>query len=141
LALTVPLGPDPAAGSTRPAALRIRGNILWLYYRSLDAARLFDVDKFSAGLLVDQGFAKVMTASPSGFIGLVDGAEGLHPYTERKAVRIDLLVEDPSAWAAVLARRGLIVLRDRKSGAPQVFDPGGYLFRFIKTGTHYSFTN
>lgn len=132
LAPVAPLGPDPAAGSARPAALRIRGNILWLYYRDLEAARRFEVDKLSAGLLVDQGFAKVMTASPSGFIGLVDGAEGLHPYTERKAVRIDLLVDDPSAWAAVLARRGLVVLRDSKTGAPQVYDPGGYLFRLTK---------
>ncbi len=122
-----PLGPRPDGESKRPKELGIRGNILWLYYRDLTAARLFDVDKLSAGLLVDQGFAKVMTASPSGFIGLVDGAEGLHPYTERKAVRIDLLVDDPSAWAAVMARRGL-------GPGPDFSDAGGYRFRFVKSG-------
>ena len=127
LAKVRPLGPSPDGESKRPKELKIRGNILWLYYRDLAAARLFGVDKLSAGLLVDQGFAKVMTASPSGFVGLVDGAQGLHPYTERKAVRIDLLVEEPSAWTAILARRGL--------GPGQDFaDAGGYRFRFVKTG-------
>jgi hypothetical protein len=120
----------------RPGRLGIRGNVLWLYYRDLEAARLFDVDKLSAGLLVDQGFAKVMTASPSGFIGLVDGAQGLHPFTERKAVSIDLLVDDPSAWAAVLTRRGLAVASDER-GSPMIGDAGGYLFRFVKTGVQY----
>jgi acetyl esterase/lipase/cyclophilin family peptidyl-prolyl cis-trans isomerase len=122
-----PLGPRPDGESKRPKELGIRGNILWLYYRDLGAARLFDVDKLSAGLLVDQGFAKVMTASPSGFVGLVDGAEGLHPYTERKAVRIDLLVDDPSAWTAIMARRGL-------GSGPDFSDAGGYRFRFVKSG-------
>lgn len=134
LARVAPLGPDPSAGSKRPAGLRVRGNILWLYYADLEAARLFHVDKLSAGLLVDQGFAKVMAASPSGFIGLVDGAEGLHRHTERKAVRIAFQVEDPSAWASILKRRGLVVLRDPKTGSPQVYDPGGYIFSFYENG-------
>ncbi len=85
------------------------------------------MDKLSAGLLVDQGFAKVMTASPSGFVGLVDGAQGLHPYTERKAVRIELLVDDPSAWTAIMARRGL-------GPGPDFADAGGYRFRFVESG-------
>jgi acetyl esterase/lipase/cyclophilin family peptidyl-prolyl cis-trans isomerase len=126
LAKVRPLGPRTDGESKRPKDLGIRGNILWLYYRDLTAARLFDVDKLSAGLLVDQGFAKVMTASPSGFIGLVDGAQGLHPYTERKAVRIELLVDDPAAWAAVTARRGL-------GPGPDFSDAGGYRFRFVKS--------
>jgi cyclophilin family peptidyl-prolyl cis-trans isomerase/catechol 2,3-dioxygenase-like lactoylglutathione lyase family enzyme len=121
-----PLGPRADGESKRPKDLGIRGNILWLYYRDLTAARLFDVDKLSAGLLVDQGFAKVMTASPSGFIGLVDGAEGLHSYTERKAVGIDLLVDDPSAWTAIMVRRGL-------GPGPDFSDAGGYRFRFVKS--------
>lgn len=134
LARVAPFGPDTSAGSKRPAGLRVRGNILWLYYADLEAARLFAVDKLSAGLLVDQGFAKVMAASPSGFIGLVDGAEGLHRHTERKAVRIAFEVEDPSAWASILKRRGLVVLRDPKTGSPQVYDPGGYIFSFYENG-------
>jgi acetyl esterase/lipase/cyclophilin family peptidyl-prolyl cis-trans isomerase/catechol 2,3-dioxygenase-like lactoylglutathione lyase family enzyme len=127
LAKVGPLGPRPDGESKRPKELGIRGNILWLYCRDLTAARLFDVDKLSAGLLVDQGFAKVMTASPSGFIGLVDGAQGLHPYTDRKAVRIDFLVEEPSAWTAILARRGL-------GPGPDFSDADGYRFRFVESG-------
>jgi hypothetical protein len=86
---------------------------------------MFAIDKLSAGLLVDQGFAKVMTASPTGFVGLVDGAQGLHPFTERKAVRIEFVIDDPDAWTAVLARRGL-------GPGPEYRDPAGYLFRLAK---------
>jgi acetyl esterase/lipase/cyclophilin family peptidyl-prolyl cis-trans isomerase/catechol 2,3-dioxygenase-like lactoylglutathione lyase family enzyme len=127
LAKVEPLGPAAGPGTTRPAELRITASILWLYYRDLDAARLFAIDKLSAGLLVDQGFAKVMTASPTGFVGLVDGAQGLHPFSERKAVRIELLADDPAAWAAVLDRRGL-------GPGPDFRDAGGYLFRFVQAG-------
>ena len=130
IAKIAPLGPDPAAGTARPNELKIKANVLWLYYKDLGAARLFAIDKLSAGLLVDQGFAKVMTASPSGFVGLVDGAEGLHPFTERKAVRIDLLVDDPAAWAAILERRGVPVARE--NGAPVFRDAGGYVYRFTR---------
>jgi acetyl esterase/lipase/catechol 2,3-dioxygenase-like lactoylglutathione lyase family enzyme len=139
LANAEPLGPAADGGTARPRDLRIKANILWLYYQDLEAARLFAIDKLSAGLLVDQGFAKVMTASPTGFIGLVDGAQGLHPFTARKAVRIDLVVDDPTVWPYVLMRRG--VLSTLEAESPVVLDPGRYLFRFVKTGTQYSFTN
>jgi cyclophilin family peptidyl-prolyl cis-trans isomerase/catechol 2,3-dioxygenase-like lactoylglutathione lyase family enzyme len=113
-----PLFAAPGGMSERPLELGIKANILWLYYKDLAAARRFYEDKLSAGLLVDQGFALVMTASPSGMIGLVDGSQGLHPFTERKAVRIELAVGDPAAWAEILKRRGL--------GSPSFTDAGGY---------------
>jgi len=127
-----PLFPAPGEPETRPRELGIKANILWLYYRDIPAAQGFAVDKLSAGLLVDQGFAKVMTASPTGFIGLVDGAQGLHPFTEKKAVRADILVDDPAEWAKVLSRRGVALSpSDGESGHPSFRDAGGYIFRFI----------
>jgi acetyl esterase/lipase/catechol 2,3-dioxygenase-like lactoylglutathione lyase family enzyme len=130
LANVEPLGPAADGGPTRPKDLRIKANILWLYYQDLEEARLFAIDKLSAGLLVDQGFAKVMTASPTGFIGLVDGAQGLHPFTARKAVRIDLVVDDPMFWPYMLMRRGVLSMLEGEN--PVVLDPGRYLFRFMK---------
>ena len=115
----------------RPAGLGIKANILWLYYRDLEAALRFQVDKLSSGLLVDQGFAKVMAASRSGFVGLVDGAQGLHPFTERKAVRVELEVDAPAAWNAILARRGVAVEPAAgEGGVPAFLDAGSYLFQF-----------
>jgi acetyl esterase/lipase len=115
----------PAAGTdaARPAGLGIKANVIWLYYKDLAAAQDFAVDKLSSGLLVDQGFAKVMAASPSGFIGLVDGAQGLHRFTERKAVRVELIVDDPAAWAAVLARRGVSLEPAAAEGVKPTFYP------------------
>lgn len=130
LAKVEPFGPDPAAGTARPKDLAIKANVLWLYFKDVEAARLFAIDKLSAGLLVDQGFAKVITASPTGFIGLVDGAQGLHPFTERKAVRVDLLTDDPTAWISILKRRG--VEASREGEAVAFSDPAGYLFRFVR---------
>jgi cyclophilin family peptidyl-prolyl cis-trans isomerase len=127
-----PLYPAPGEPAARPRELGIKANILWLYYKDIPAALRFAVDKLSAGLLVDQGFAKVTTASPSGFIGLVDGAQGLHPFTERKAVRIDLAVDDPQAWAALLSRRDtLLAPGEGDGGRPAFRDAGGYIFRLI----------
>jgi catechol 2,3-dioxygenase-like lactoylglutathione lyase family enzyme len=132
LSRVTPLYPDPKANTGRPRELGISANILWLYYRDLTSARRFAEDKVSAGILVDQGFAKVMTASPSGFIGLVDGAQGLHPWTERKAVRVELAVAAPRVWAELLVRRGVPVARDGgESGCPTFADTAGYIFRFI----------
>jgi cyclophilin family peptidyl-prolyl cis-trans isomerase/catechol 2,3-dioxygenase-like lactoylglutathione lyase family enzyme len=123
--------PEPGVETGRPAGLGLKANVLWLYYRDLEAALRFQVDKLSSGLLVDQGFAKVMAASPSGFIGLVDGAQGLHPFTERKAVRVELEVDDPAAWDAILKRRGVAVEPEAGEGGAKAFlDAGGYLFRF-----------
>jgi cyclophilin family peptidyl-prolyl cis-trans isomerase len=130
LAHVHPVGPAPGAKTARPAGLAIQANILWLYFRDLSAALRFAEDKTSAGVLVDQGFAKVLTASPSGFLGLVDGAQGLHPFTESKAVRIDLAVDDPEEWTALLARRGVAVAI--ANGAPSFRDAGGYIFRFVR---------
>ena len=129
-----PLHPDPEAKTARPGGLGIRANILWLYYRDIPSALRFAEDKLSAGLLVDRGFAKVMTASPSGFIGLVDGAQGLRSFSARKAVRIDLAVDDPRAWAALLIRRGVPVAPGAdENSVPAFADAGGYIFRFIPT--------
>jgi len=130
LADAEPLGPAADGGTTRPKDLRIKANILWLYYQDLEAARLFAIDKLSAGLLVDQGFAKVMTASPTGFIGLVDGAQGLHPFTARKAVRIDLVVDDPMVWPNMLMRRG--VAAETGGKAVSFRDSGAYIFSIKK---------
>ncbi len=130
-----PLYPNAEAKSARPGELGIKANILWLYYRDIQAALRFAEDKLSAGLLVDQGFAKVVTASPSGFIGLVDGARGLHPFSEGKAVRVELAVDDPRAWAALLARRGVPAARATgENGVPAFGDAGGYIFRLISAG-------
>jgi cyclophilin family peptidyl-prolyl cis-trans isomerase/catechol 2,3-dioxygenase-like lactoylglutathione lyase family enzyme len=131
-----PLFPPPDGPPSRPGELGTKANILWLYYKDILTAQGFAVDKLSAGLLVDQGFAKVMTASRTGFVGLVDGAQGLHPFTERKAVRVDFVVDDPAEWAKVLARRGVALAPSEGTTGPPAFsDPGGYVFRFVPART------
>ena len=71
-----------------------------------------------------------MTASPTGFIGLVDGAQGLHPFTARKAVRIELVVDDPMVWPNMLMRRG--VAAETGGKAVSFRDSGAYIFSIKK---------
>lgn len=120
----------------RPSGLGIRANVIWLYYEDLDEAIGFYREKMGASLLVDQGFAKVCSSSRTGFIGLVDGAEGLHPYTEEKAVTISFISIEIEAWYDRLMKAGLSMrheLEDQSEIPVRTFvttDTAGYFLEF-----------
>jgi glyoxylase-like metal-dependent hydrolase (beta-lactamase superfamily II)/predicted enzyme related to lactoylglutathione lyase len=120
----------------RPDELGILASVFWLYYEDLAAALRFYEEVMGAGLLVDQGFAKVCSSSSTGFIGLVDGAEGLHQFTEEKAVTLAFITEDIDVWYDRLKKIGLAI-RDEvadQSGIPvRTFvtkDIAGYFLEF-----------
>ncbi|MFC2156569.1 VOC family protein [Acidobacteriota bacterium] len=114
----------------------IRGNILWLYYKDLAEAQRFYEDIMGLELLVDQGFAKVYSSSKSGFIGLVDAAQGLHGFTETKSVNVAFTTRDVELWYEHLLDRGL-EMRDALDYAEGdrikafvTYDPAGYFLEF-----------
>ena len=86
--------------TTRPNNLGIQGNVIWLYYNDLAVAQEFYEDIMGFRKAVDQGFAKVYGSSETGFIGLVDQAQGLHRFSETKAVTIAFFTNDvPGRYA------------------------------------------
>lgn len=89
------LGP---AGGSRPPELGVQATVLWLYYRDVPAMEGFWEGLLGVDLLVDQGWAKVYRASPTGFIGLVDGERGLHSATEDKSVTVSFFTSEVGAW-------------------------------------------
>jgi uncharacterized glyoxalase superfamily protein PhnB/predicted enzyme related to lactoylglutathione lyase len=98
-----PIYPDgketaPGVVTNRPAALGIRGTVLWLYYEDLEEIQAFYRKALGVDILVDQGWAKVYPASPTGFLGFVDGERGLHHATEEKAVTVSFFTTGVEAW-------------------------------------------
>jgi catechol 2,3-dioxygenase-like lactoylglutathione lyase family enzyme len=91
------LGPVGQA-TTRPAELEIQATVLWLYYNDIDAALAWYEQTLHTRLVVDQGWAKVVPSSSTGFLGFVDGTRGLHTATEEKAVTVAFFVEDVERW-------------------------------------------
>ena len=122
--------------SSRPESLGIMANIIWLYYRDIPEAQAFYEDNFGSKLLVDQGFAKVYSSSPSGFIGLVDEAQGLHRFTQKKAVNVSFLTDQIDEWYTHLGGKG-VKIKDSLEALESIpvkafvaYDPAGYFIEF-----------
>ena len=130
------LYPSEGQETSRPGSLGVKANILWLYYNDLAKAQRFYEDIMGQKLLVDQGFAKVYTSSPTGFIGLVDQAQGLHRFTDEKAVNVSFVTAEVDGWYDYLTKKGLVMresLEDAEEGLVRAFvtvDVAGYFLEF-----------
>jgi predicted enzyme related to lactoylglutathione lyase len=125
----------PAAGR-RPPELEVRATVLWLYYDDISGASAFYEELLGEELIVDQEWAKVYPASGTGYIGLVDGARGLHQTTEEKGVTVSFFTSEVEMWLD-RARAQAIELRASgltdESGRVRVFvgyDPEGYFLEW-----------
>ena len=120
----------------RPAELGISATVLWLYYDELAPNERFYEELLGVDLLVDQGWAKVYEASPTGYIGLVDGARGMHQSTEENAVTVSLLTQDVRAWMDHARAMGVELRSDTigmESDLVETFvgyDPTGYFLEW-----------
>ena len=126
----------PASADSPSQDMGIRGSILWLYYKDLGGAQRFYENQMGLELLIDQGFAKVYSSSKSGFIGLVDAAQGLHGFTETKSVNVAFTTRDVERWYQHFLDRGLEMREalDYAEGdrikAFVTYDPAGYFLEF-----------
>jgi len=128
------LYPPGNSATKRPANLGIKATVLWLYSNDVHAMSEFYDNVMGFDLVVDQGWAMIHRSSASGFIGPVDGAKGMHTWTEDKAVMVSLLTTDIDGWFAYLGEEQDFTMRDgeilveSRAGA-RVFvgqDPDGY---------------
>lgn len=133
LAQISPSVPDPEQNTARPAKLTISATVLWLYYQDMARIQRFYEEVFGLTCMVDQGFAKVYPTSPTGFIGPVMAGEGLHPYSDEKAVTVSLWTPDLDAWFSRLQAHPYFRLRtpEIKRDNPRFhafvgYDPEGY---------------
>jgi hypothetical protein len=85
---------------------------------------------------VDQGFAKVYSSSPTGFIGLVDESQGLHRFSQEKAVNVCFLTDQIDDWYRHFQAKQVNIkhaLEEAESIPVKtfvVFDPGEYFLEF-----------
>ena len=91
----------------------------------LEASEAFYERLLGVDLLVDQGWAKVYQASATGFIGLVDGARGLHQATEQKGVTVSFITADIQAWFARVQAQGL------EMRSEEIGDESGRVMTFV----------
>jgi catechol 2,3-dioxygenase-like lactoylglutathione lyase family enzyme len=139
-----PVFPDGAMVTTRPSGLGFKATVVWLYGNDVEAMRGFYEDVFGFELIVDQGWAKILATSPTGFIGPVDGTRGMHSWTERKGVTVSFITDDVDAWFEHLRDQPAFELRtpeviDESRAGARIFvgsDPDGYfveLDQFFQT--------
>ena len=134
--------PGKCQKTTRPEKLGIQGNIIWLYYKDLAAAQRFYGRIMGLKLLTDQGFAKVYSSSKTGFIGLVDEAQGLHCFSEEKSVTIAFITDDVKRWfshlndADVKFHTPSIMVEGDAVENFVAYDVGGYLVEFDRFLDH-----
>jgi len=120
----------------RPSSLGVQATVFWLYYKDIAAAQHFYETAMGQVLLVDQGFAKVYSSSGAGFIGLVDEAQGLHRFSEAKAVNVAFVTPELEAWQERLRANGAAIreplgpAEERRVRAFVGLDPAGYFLEF-----------
>ena len=81
---------------------KVRSQITFLYYDDIAPADTFYREIMGFETVVDQGWAKIYPTSPTGFIGPVDGAKGMHSRTEKKGVTVSFFTDDVDGWFAHL---------------------------------------
>jgi len=125
--------------------LGFQATVLWLYYDDLAASQSFYENVMGFELIVDQGWAKVFPSSKSGFIGLVDGARGMHQATKDKAVTVSFLTDDVDAWFTHMKSQEALQAFDLRhqevldEGFARVFvgyDPENYFLEFDQFVEH-----
>ena len=87
-------------------------------------------------LIVDQGWAKIYPAGPTGYFGLVDEKRGMHNYTEQKAVTMSFFTADIDGWYLYLSTNDSIEMRSPKIEEEDeyrafvAYDPEGYFLEW-----------
>jgi predicted enzyme related to lactoylglutathione lyase len=127
-----------------PEGLGFKATVTWLYYKDILAVQEFYEEKFGFEFLVDQGWAKVLKVSNTGFLGLVDEKKGMHSYTEDKAVTVAFFLEDLDGWYEYVRANEVFKLRSDSIGTgPEAkyrefvgYDPEGYYIEFDRFYPH-----
>ena len=114
----------------------MQANMVFLYYRDLEGATKFYEEIIGLEKVADYGFAKILQASPTMFLGLVDEQEGMHKADEPKTVTLAFVTEQVDMWYEHLQSRG-VTIRNPPGDATRhptrgfvALDPEGYFLEF-----------
>jgi hypothetical protein len=122
--------------TSRPPDAGFKASVVWLYYPLLAPIQRFYEEVLGLSLLVDQGWAKIYPASATAFIGLVDGARGMHKPTPQKGVTVSFFTADIQGWFKALTAESAFRFKtpaidaNPRFSAFVGFDPEGYFLEF-----------
>lgn len=125
-------------GPSVPKGLGFKATVTWLYYKDMVNMEKFYQETLGLSLVADQGWAKIYSASTTGYMGLVDERRGMHSFTEKKAVNVSFILDDLDGWFGYVKDNGVFALRDtavstgpeKKYRAFVWYDPEGYYMEF-----------
>ena len=131
-------------GINAPEGLGFKATVTWLYYKDMPGIQDFYENKLGLPFLVDQGWAKILKVSETGFLGLVDETRGMHSFTEDKAVTVSFFVDDLDGWYQHAKENQLFEFRSDSIGTgPEGkyrefvgYDPEGYFLEFDRFYPH-----
>lgn len=127
-----------------PKGIGFKATVTWLYYKDMVAMENFYQEVLGLRRVADQGWAKIYSASHSGYVGLVDERRGMHSFTEKKAVNVSFILDDLAGWFGYARDNALFTLReDSVSTGPEAmyrtfvgYDPEGYYLEFDTFDEH-----
>ena len=122
--------------SNVPESLGFKATVVWFYYKDMEGIQRFYEEVLGMDLIVDQGWAKIYPAGPTGYFGLVDEKLGMHNYTEQKAVTMSFFTADIDGWYEYLSTNDAIEMRSPKIEEEDeyrafvAYDPEGYFLEW-----------
>jgi catechol 2,3-dioxygenase-like lactoylglutathione lyase family enzyme len=122
--------------SNVPENLGFKATVVWFYYKDMEGIQRFYEEVLGMDLIVDQGWAKIYPAGPTGYFGLVDEKFGMHSYTEQKAVTMSFFTADIDGWYEYLSTNDAIEMRSPKIEEEDeyrafvAYDPEGYFLEW-----------
>jgi len=122
--------------SNVPESLGFKATVVWFYYKDMEGIQRFYEEVLGMDLIVDQGWAKIYPAGPTGYFGLVDEKLGMHSYTEQKAVTMSFFTADIDGWYEYLSTNDAIEMRSPKIEEEDeyrafvAYDPEGYFLEW-----------
>ncbi len=100
---------EQGTGMTFPA---VSGQVTFLYFNDIERAAKFYSEALGLKSTFDQGWVRIYAVSPSSFVGLVRGNEGMLRPASEKPVMVSIVVDGAAAvdgWYTELRNRGVTI--------------------------------
>jgi catechol 2,3-dioxygenase-like lactoylglutathione lyase family enzyme len=121
-----------------PEGLHFHSTITWLYYKDVLTMQNFYQDVLGLEMVADQGWTKIYKVSESGFMAIVDERQGMHKFTETKAVNVGFIINDLLPWFEYVKENRVMKLMSDELGVGDknrynafvTYDPESYFLEF-----------